>query len=333
MSSRWDEVKSIPIDEVAQRLGVSLPKRTVMRCPFPGHEDNNPSFSIDRRKNLCYCHACGRGGSVIDFAAILTGKPPSEIVSWLSDSAPFRTSKLGQARNSIRETLEGAKATFSPDFTVYEHFASLCPPSLSGRQYLLNRAISAKTQDAFRIGFVGDSEQLAEQLLKAHGKEKLSSCGLIYPNRVPKLVFSSDSLLLPFVVKGQITYFQSRSVSNLAKRWMGLNGVRKPAIFNVDALSQSKSVHLCEGVTDVLSAYELGLPAIGLTGAHTKIPADFLNIMRGKTIYIIPDNDPAGASMEIQVTKSLRSAGIQSIVQRVPHGKDLNDYLVSRKRR
>jgi hypothetical protein len=86
MTSRWDEAKKIPIDHVAQRLGVQLANRNVIRCPFPSHDDKNASFSINRRTNLCYCHACGRGGSVIDFTAIMIGRPASEAVTWLTSS-------------------------------------------------------------------------------------------------------------------------------------------------------------------------------------------------------------------------------------------------------
>jgi hypothetical protein len=37
-------------------------------CPL--HDDHQPSFLIDPRKNLFYCYGCGRGGDVIRFAEI-----------------------------------------------------------------------------------------------------------------------------------------------------------------------------------------------------------------------------------------------------------------------
>ncbi|SFI94461.1 Toprim-like [Bradyrhizobium sp. Gha] len=113
---------------------------------------------------------------------------------------------------------------------------------------------------------------------------------------------------------------------------MGLNGVRK-LIFNQDAVSQAKNIYICEGVTDTLSATEMGLTAIGLTGASTTFSTNLLRSMRSKTAYIIPDNDEAGKAMEARVTALFRRAGIQFVVQRVPHGKDLNDYLVWRKQK
>ncbi|WP_092230669.1 toprim domain-containing protein [Bradyrhizobium sp. Gha] len=333
MSSRWDEVKRIPIDEVAQRLGVPLSRRAGMRCPFPDHKDKNPSFSIDRKKNLCFCHGCGRGGSVIDFASIITGKSSSEVVSWLSQSIrQSKTSSHQYSRIAPAEEPETEDAQCVANPAIFDHFASLCPPAERGQQYLLNRGISEHTQKSFRIGFIGNSDDVLKRLLSKYGTAALVSCGLIFPDKAPELVFPSRSLLVPFVTGGEIVYFQSRSISNSTRRWMGLNGVRK-LIFNQDAVSQAKNIYICEGVTDTLSATEMGLTAIGLTGASTTFSTNLLRSMRSKTAYIIPDNDEAGKAMEARVTALFRRAGIQFVVQRVPHGKDLNDYLVWRKQK
>ena len=37
------------------------------RCPFPLHEDKNPSFSFNR-KGLYRCHGCGEEGNAVVFA-------------------------------------------------------------------------------------------------------------------------------------------------------------------------------------------------------------------------------------------------------------------------
>lgn len=333
MASRWDEVKRIPIDEVAQQLGVSLSRRAGMRCPFPDHKDKKASFSIDRKKNLWFCHGCGIGGSVIEFASIISGKSKAEVVSWLSQSIRQpKTSSRRFSRIAPPEASEVEDPQFVPNPAVFDHFASLCPPAERGQQYLLNRGISERVQKSFRVGFIGNSNDVLNRLLSKHGAAVLAGCGLIFPDKAPELVFPSGSLLVPFIIGGQIVYFQSRSVSHLTRRWMGLNGVRKP-IFNQDAVYQTKNIYICEGVTDALSAIEMGLTAIGLTGASTTFSTDLLRSMRTKTAYIIPDNDEAGRRMEARIAELFRRAGIQFVVQRVPNGKDLNDYLLWRKQK
>ena len=34
-------------------------------CPF--HNERTPSFSVNRRKNFCYCFSCKKGGSPVNF--------------------------------------------------------------------------------------------------------------------------------------------------------------------------------------------------------------------------------------------------------------------------
>lgn len=38
------------------------------RCPFPDHEDTNPSFVVSPEKGLWHCWGCRRGGDVFSFA-------------------------------------------------------------------------------------------------------------------------------------------------------------------------------------------------------------------------------------------------------------------------
>lgn len=335
MTSRWDEAKRIPIDQVAQRLGVSLANRSVIRCPFPNHSDKNASFSINRRTNLCYCHACGRGGSVIDFTALMTGRTASEAVTWLTGSfgrnipsRPNASSIASPKSNNQSAALE----EFSSDPTIYASLLSLCPSKEHSREYLLGRGISDTIQRNFQIGFIDNKLSTLNRLLEIHGRQAVVRAGLIYPSGRPELVFPSASILFPFFVNEKIVYFQSRTIDPTSfKRWIGLNGVRK-AVYNVNAINNTKTVYICEGVTDVLSASELGLPAIGLTGANTDLPLSLLSQLKNKTVYVIPDKDDAGQLMANRLSDLFRKARIQAVIQKLPVGNDLNDYLLKQRK-
>lgn len=39
---------------------------TMIRCPFPDHDDSTPSFSFDVSKGLFNCFGCGRGGDIVN---------------------------------------------------------------------------------------------------------------------------------------------------------------------------------------------------------------------------------------------------------------------------
>ena len=64
---RCDAARRIPIMEIVERLDLGEQKRSggqvLIRCPF--HDDRRPSFSINPKKSVWYCHPCAEGGDAI----------------------------------------------------------------------------------------------------------------------------------------------------------------------------------------------------------------------------------------------------------------------------
>jgi DNA primase len=333
LASRWDQAKAVPIDDIAARLGITLPRRGTVRCPFPNHNDKEPSFSIDRSKNLCFCHGCGRGGSAIDFVATVNGCTAAQAVGWILQSFVQRTGPVGYSPRPADGKLglklpTGDVSQFSPDTEAYLALLGSCHMTNEGRSYLESRGITASTVAKFDVRYIGNASSVLSDLLDAVGQQRAFQAGLILRGSKSKLVFPSRSILFPFWEKGRVVYLQSRSTDKLAPtRWMGLNRVSK-AIYNVDSVGSAKDVYICEGVIDVLSAFELDLVAIGLTGAGVSIPGRILEALRGKAVYVLPDRDQGGNRMAISLMAQLRKARIQAVVQGIPVGNDLNEYLL-----
>ncbi len=69
---------ALPITEFCERvLGVRIEHRTRDRlrgrCPLPGHDDHDPSFTIYVDNNNAWCFGCGRGGDSIELAGLFFG--------------------------------------------------------------------------------------------------------------------------------------------------------------------------------------------------------------------------------------------------------------------
>ncbi len=65
-----DRIYSVAkIEEVVGEY-VSLKRRGVNfvgLCPFPGHNEKTPSFTVNPARNICKCFGCGRGGNAVNF--------------------------------------------------------------------------------------------------------------------------------------------------------------------------------------------------------------------------------------------------------------------------
>jgi hypothetical protein len=67
--------EAVPVIDFADRLigtgGLRrVGKELVGRCPLPDHADRTPSFTVNKAKNLWWCHGCLRGGDVVELARV-----------------------------------------------------------------------------------------------------------------------------------------------------------------------------------------------------------------------------------------------------------------------
>jgi hypothetical protein len=102
-------------------------------------------------------------------------------------------------------------------------------------------------------------------------------------------------------------------------------------LYNHDAV-YGKEVYLCEGVTDTLTAMQLGLNACGTLGKLSTLKNPNL-FRRANRVYIIPDNDEAGRSGAIKIGEAIylaQSAGKCGDLKIItlPEGyNDLNEWV------
>ena len=322
----WDEAKKLTIDDAALRLGLRLPRQRYFSCPLPDHRDRTPSFSINRAKNVFLCFGCNRSGSVIDFVAAMLRCEPAKAVEWiLQNKGASNFKRIAKPREILPEK---ETAIANDDIRAFfKLFLKLSPLRSEAIDYLKYRSISEKTAKHFRLGFLKESKQVLEKLSSSEMEQGRRAGMIVGSGRNRRTKFACRSLIVPYYLSNELIYLQARCIdTNTKHRWMGPIGIKKP-IFNLDSIPKSDKVYVCEGAMDVLSAYELNLTAIGFAGASVKFPQSVLSSLKGKSVYIIPDKDEAGEKMAASTLRSLRSCGIQAVVQQLPQGKDLNDYL------
>ena len=89
------------------------------------------------------------------------------------------------------------------------------------------------------------------------------------------------------------------------------------------------TILICEGVTDTLSAHELGRPAIGLIGVNAQLNPATIARLRGHNVVLIGDRDTPGQRFARGTVRLLSQQGITAVARKLPAGaNDLNDVLL-----
>jgi DNA primase len=336
--SGLDDVKGLPILDVAQRLGIVAGTRGSARCPFPGHHDANPSFSFYPATNTCWCHGCARGGDVINLVAHRQNWSAGQAIRWLRDTYGMQ---VGHALRSIRpapsvtlvDRIQPAHVTsdFAPSPEIYEALLQENPLGPEAADYLSGRGFSDATIKHFRLGSLVNAPASARVLVQRFGHSAVHKAGLINgAGSNIRLVLPGRSVLFPFFDDDRVVYIQTRILpvaGGQGPRWMSPNGINKP-VYNVNAIRESSSIYVCEGATDVLSAHELKLSAIGLLGGASRLPEHLLRALRGRRVLVVPDADDVGGRMSATVLADCRRRGIQCVIKPLSVGKDVNEYLL-----
>lgn len=340
-----EELNKIPIRTVGLWLGLELPKQGSTNCPFPDHDDKNPSFEIRSQSNRWICYGCGRKGGAIDFVKEYLGKDFIEAKQWLADNAGHSITKLTRSSSisPVQVKIMHDNITedeSDPDHELYKKFISLCPLRENGRAYLTRRAISEETIQAFSVCQLDSAEYVLKTLLSEFGFERTKKSGVLTKKSTEemcRLVFVQDSIVFPFIEAGRISYLQARYFGNSFNRskWMNLNN-RHHRIYNVDILNRSelKVISICEGVMDALSAIELKFNAIGLMGVSAKFTVDQIMLLKGRHVDILLDWDEQGNRRAAQLQNDLKKYGVMSTRLLRPSNTavDMNEYLIEVRR-
>ncbi|GGD59310.1 hypothetical protein GRI62_00830 [Erythrobacter arachoides] len=338
--TNFEALNAIPIASVCAALGMKVATNGRARCPMPEHEDRDPSFSLRQATNTFKCFACGEWGGVIDLVMKVERLDLVRAVCWLgerfgSEVRPRQAVRAAAIRaRPLTQPKIAVEPAYFPDTEIFSWLMTRCPLRASGRSYLEGRGFSGAIIARFEIGQVDDRAAIFREACARFDLARLERCGLVSTGRYgPFLAYPSDFLLFPFMDQGGIRYVQGRNLKDgKARRWANLSKLAPPA-YNLDALtSDASTILICEGVTDVLSAVELGQTAIGLLGANSKVEPSVIARLKGFNVIVVGDADDAGQAFARALVARLGSHGITAMTRRPPDGaNDLNAYLLQRR--
>jgi DNA primase catalytic core len=300
------------------------------KCPF--HNDHRPSLSVYNGNGIerFNCYGCGTHGDVFDFARLQSGDP--DHLSTLRRLAekhqipwPEALSQNGQKPNDV---IHRAARFYQRGLTT---------PVL---EYLAGRGFPEPFVRERQIGYVPvgtgtTTTRLADEARKVGLIDDAVTAGLVlkYRNGRYRDFFWSDSrgfIIFPNLMDGKAVSLQGRAYpagSTTKSKYLNLPGSTHQLYNPRDAAF--RSVILCEGIPDTMSAMLAKIPDTGACGIMGTAgwQDDWLRLFRrASRIYVALDRDA-----EIKAIDVARAFGTRGRVLVLPESLgpkgDLNDWL------
>lgn len=276
-------------------------------CPL--HQETRPSFYVNIRKNVFYCHGCGQGGDLIRFVQL------SRHLSFRQSLACLEPQTTPQVDSAA--VLEQAAAFYQQQLDHY-------PEAM---RYLNQRGLHdpALIQE-LGIGYAPGGILRRHLTAQGYGFDLLRQVGLL--NAQGSDAFS-QRIVFPLRQEAPIVNLYGRSLgAAFAHRFLpGTKG----GLYAWEKVRSCPEVILVEGLFDYAVLWQAGFHNVTCSlGTH--LNADqFQQLCEGpRTVYLSFDVDAnhSGQQAAQQLAGSLGAQGVATRRVLLPQGHDPNSFFV-----
>lgn len=307
-------------------------------CPF--HNENSPSFSVTRSKQMFYCFGCHMGGNVYTFLMEYNKYTFPEAVEELANRCGYALPKQPMTNaQKARQTKRTKLKNIYKDAANYYYARLHSSGGKVGMDYFAKaRNLDDDTMKNFALGYADKKWDSLYQFLKSKGYEEeiMKDAGLVvfdekkgprdyFINRVMFPILDANGN--PIALGGRVLddskpkYLNSRENEIFEKR----NTIYG---FNIAKRTRRDMFILCEGYMDVIALHRAGfdnaIAALGtaLTKQHVKRLKD-----SHKKIYICFDSDYAGVDAALRAIGMMRLLEVDCKVITMEEYKDPDEYI------
>jgi DNA primase len=276
-------------------------------CPL--HPEARPSFYVNARKNLFYCHGCGQGGDLLRFVQ-------------LSRQLSFRQSLAYLEQHSASPA--DPAAVLEQAATFYQQQLDRYPQAL---RYLKQRGLydPAAVQE-LRIGYAPGGSLRRHLTAQGYSCDLLQRLGLL--NSQGHDAFCRR-VIFPCCQGGRVINLYGRSIA-AAFAHRVLPG-SKGGLYAWEQVQQCPQVILVEGLFDYAVLWQAGFRYVTCSlGTHLNA-CQFRQLCdRPRTVYLIFDVDANGSGQQASqhLAQRLRAQGITTRRVLLPEGHDPNSFFV-----
>jgi DNA primase len=313
------------VDEGVKTLGRHLPLLEYLRqqkwtgrsagrwewvglCPL--HEETQPSFYVNTRKDVFYCHGCGQGGDLIRFVQLSRRVSFRQSLACLTSEAPQETD---------RTVLLEQAATF------YQQQLNNYPEALD---YLGRRGLHLPSLiRELGIGYAAGGTLRRHLTTQGHSFDLLRKAGLINTQGADALY---QRVVFPLFHHESVVNLYGRSIG-AAFRHRFLPG-SKGGLYAWEKVRHAEEIILVEGLFDYAALREAGFSNV-TCALGTHLNADqFRQLCEGKrSVYVVFDDDQnqSGQQAAQQLAQRLQARDIRARCILLPAGHDPNSFFVA----
>jgi DNA primase len=272
-------------------------------CPL--HRDSRPSFYVNRRKDVFYCHGCGQGGDVIRLVELLHGLDFRGALAALGD----------------REEAEG-KRLWNDACDFYRHHLRA---NLEAQSYLRSRGIEdPEVVERMRIGYAPGACLRAYLQDLGYARAAIASSGLIDGQGRDRLW---RAITFPIAETANV-YGRHTDPADGRHRFLARP---KGGLYGWDRARRCPAVIVVEGLFDLASLWQAGFThAVALLGSHfNERQMAQLCGGRERTVYLCLDADENGSGPRAARlwSQRLRQTGLRLLPVELPRGYDPNRFF------
>lgn len=315
-------------------------------CPF--HNERTPSFSVNKRKNFCYCFSCHKGGSPVNFLMEKAGVSYQEALRMLAAKygIPIKERELTdqeKAAQSERESLMAVNRWAS------ERMAHYLLETEEGRNvglaYFRERGVTDEAIKEFKLGYSPENAQTLFNDAKRDGfdPERLHTLGLLGKNKEGTRMYDKyhGRVIFPiFNISGLIIGFGGRDIkgtspakyinspeSQVYKKSNELYGLSQAR----GEIRQLDHCFLVEGYMDVIGMWQSGMKNV-ISSSGTALTEGQIALVHRLTrnITLLYDGDNAGIKAALRGTDMLLAQGMNVKVMLLPDGHDPDSFARTR---
>lgn len=286
---------------------IALGPEFVGLCPL--HPETRPSFYVNARKNLFYCHGCGQGGDLIRFVQLSRHLSFCQSLAYLEQQSALPT-------NSVAVLEQAA--------TFYQQQLNRYPEA---RRYLQQRGLRDPALiKELRIGYAPGGSLRRHLTAQGYSCDLLQRLGLLNSKGCDAFY---RRVILPCCQGGRVVNLYGRSIAAaFAHRFLPGS---KGGLFAWESVRQFSTVILVEGLFDLAVLWQAGFRhATCSLGTHLNVEQFQQLCDRPRTIYLTFDVDANGSGQQAsqQLAQRLCAQGIATCRVLLPDGHDPNSFFV-----